>query len=137
MLHSTSPQFWERCRCFTVFGKSLVRNPSVVEGVKPGKRIEHRELDELQPHPAYTGGVTPKDGVLRDCYRTRSAGSYPVVREDGTILNGHKRIAAAEAAGLEHHPVEVVEVTEEQARAPADGLVAAADDIGSNAAGER
>ena len=94
----------------------FVRNPSVVEVVKPGKRIEHREVDELQPHPAYTGGVTPKDGVLRDCYRTRSAGSFPVVREDGTILNGHKRVAAAEAAGLERHPVEVVEVTDEQAR---------------------
>jgi len=24
MLHSTIPQFWERCRCFTVFGKSLL-----------------------------------------------------------------------------------------------------------------
>jgi hypothetical protein len=30
----------------------------------------------------------------------RAAGSFPVVRTDGTILNGHKQGRAAEVAGL-------------------------------------
>jgi ParB family chromosome partitioning protein len=37
------------------------------------------------------------------------------VREDGTIINGHKRIKAARVAGLDHHPVEVIDVTDDQA----------------------
>jgi ParB family chromosome partitioning protein len=38
-----------------------------------------------------------------------------VVRENGTIINGHKRVAAAEIAGLEQLPVEMISVTDQQA----------------------
>ena len=53
--------------------------------------------------------------MIRRCYRNNSAGGFPVVREDGTIINGHKRLRAAEVAGLDGHPVEVLNVTDEQA----------------------
>ncbi|ERG93876.1 ParB/RepB/Spo0J family partition protein [Haloquadratum walsbyi] len=36
-----------------------------------------------------------------------------MVREDGTILNGHKRVAAVRVAGLDSHAVEVVSVSDE------------------------
>lgn len=97
-------------------GAVYVRNPNVVVALTPSKRIEYRRLDELEPHHEYPGGVTPDDDVVRACRRAGYAGSFPVVRTDGTILNGHKRVRAAEVAGLEHHPVEVVDVTDEQAR---------------------
>jgi NAD-dependent DNA ligase len=97
-------------------GAVYVRNPNVVVALTPSKRIEYRRLDELEPHHEYPGGVTPDDAVVRACRRAGYAGSFPVVRTDGTILNGHKRVRAAEVAGLEHHPVEVVDVTDEQAR---------------------
>jgi NAD-dependent DNA ligase len=97
-------------------GAVYVRNPNVVVALTPSKWIEYRRLDELEPHHEYPGGVTPDDAVVRACRRAGYAGSFPVVRTDGTILNGHKRVRAAEAAGLEHHPVEVIDVTDEQAR---------------------
>lgn len=39
-----------------------------------------------------------------------------MVREDGTIINGHNCIAAAAVAQLVRHPVEVIDVTDDQAR---------------------
>ena len=97
-------------------GAVYVRTPDVVVALTPSKRIEYRRVADLTPHPEYPGGVEPKDAVVRACRRDGYAGSFPVVRTDGTILNGHKRIRAAEVAGLDSHPVEVVEVTDEQAR---------------------
>ena len=38
-----------------------------------------------------------------------------MVRENGTIINGHKRVAAAGIAGLEQLPVEMSSVTDQQA----------------------
>jgi ParB-like nuclease domain. len=97
-------------------GSVFVRTPSVVEVLKPSKRVEYRAVAELTPHPEHGENFTPRDDVIRDCYRNQYAGSFPVVREDGTIINGHKRVAAAELAGLERHPVEVIDVTDDQAR---------------------
>jgi len=96
-------------------GAVYVRTPDVVVALTPSKRIEYRRLADLDPHPDYQGGVVPKDDVVRACRRAGYAGSFPVVRADGTILNGHKRVRAAEVAGLDRHPVEVVDVTDEQA----------------------
>lgn len=93
----------------------FVRNPETVEVVKPGKRIEYRRLEEIRPHPEYPVRFTPRDVIVRRCRRNGYAGSFPVVRENGEILNGHKRVKAARVAGLERHPVEVVAVTDEQA----------------------
>jgi len=97
-------------------GAVYVRDPDVIVAITPSKRIEYRRVDELAAHPEYPGGIEPKDDVVRACRRAGYAGSFPVVRTDGTILNGHKRIRAAEVAGLDYHPVEVVDVTDEQAR---------------------
>lgn len=96
-------------------GAVFVRTPDVVVALTPSKRIENRRLAELDPHPEYQGEVVPKDDVVRACRRAGYAGSFPVVRTDGTILNGHKRVRAAEVAGLDRHPVEVVDVTDDQA----------------------
>lgn len=69
----------------------------------------------MQPYPDHDLDFEPKDRIIRSCYRNQYAKSFPVVREDGTIINGHKRIEAARVAGLERHPVEVIDVTDEQA----------------------
>ena len=96
-------------------GSVFVRVAEVVEVLKPKRRIEYRYLDELHPHPEYDIEFTPDEDVIQRCYRNQYAGSFPVVREDGTIINGHKRVAAARAAGLEGHPVEVINVSDEVA----------------------
>lgn len=97
-------------------GSVFVRLPGTIEVLKPRRRIEWRALDELTPHPDHDGAFTPADSIIRRCYRNQYAGSFPVIRETGTIINGHKRVAAARIAGLEHHPIEVINVTDEQAR---------------------
>lgn len=97
-------------------GSVFVRNPGTVEVLKPKKRMEWRRVDGLTPHPDHDGDFEPKDDVIRWCYRNLYAGSFPVVRESGEIINGHKRVEAARVAGLERHPVEVIDVTDEQAR---------------------
>jgi hypothetical protein len=96
-------------------GSLFVRNPGVVEVIKPRRRIEYRRLEELSEHPDHEGDYTPDEQVIRRCWRNQYAGSFPVVREDGTILNGHKRVAAARVAGLDSHAVEVVSVSDEVA----------------------
>ncbi len=97
-------------------GSVFVRLPGTIEVLKPRRRIEWQSLDELSPHPAHDGAFTPADATIRRCYRNQYAGSFPVVRENGTIINGHKRVAAARLAGLTHHPAEVINVTDDQAR---------------------
>lgn len=96
-------------------GSVFVRTAEVVTVLQPKKRIEYRQIDSLTPYPEYDHEFEPKDRVMRSCYRNQFAGGFPVIREDGTILNGHKRVAACEAVGLAQHPVEVVDVTDEQA----------------------
>lgn len=97
------------------FGSVFIRTPDIVEILKPKKRIEWRDLDELQAFPNHDLDFTPSDNIIRACYRNKYAKSFPVVRENGTIINGHKRIEAARVAGLERHPVEIIDVTDEQA----------------------
>ena len=93
----------------------FIRSPGTVSVLEAGKNIELRPLDELEPFPEHPRDYEPKDGVVRRCARNRFAGSFPVVRESGEILNGHKRVTAARRAGLDRHPVEVVAVTDDQA----------------------
>ena len=96
-------------------GTVFVRDCEAFEVLRQRKHVEWRELDDLQPYPGYDFPFTPTDNMIRRCYRNNSAGGFPVVREDGTIINGHKRLRAAEVAGLDGHPVEVLNVTDEQA----------------------
>ena len=94
----------------------FIRSPGTVSVLEAGKNIELRPLNELEPFPEHPRDYEPKDDVVRRCARNKYAGSFPVVRESGEILNGHKRVTAARRAGLDHHPVEVVAVTDDQAR---------------------
>lgn len=94
----------------------FVRSPGTITALEAGKQIEYRRVDDLQPFPEHPQAFDPADDVIRRCVRNKYAGSFPVVRENGEILNGHKRVAAARRAGLDSHPVEVVDVTDEQAR---------------------
>ena len=96
-------------------GSVFIRTPDIVEVIKPKKRVEWRNVDELRPFPDHNLDFEPKDDIIRSCYRNQYAKSFPVIREDGTIINGHKRVKAARVAGLDRHPVEVVTVTDEQA----------------------
>ncbi len=96
-------------------GSVFIRTPDIVEVIKPQKRIEWRDVNDLQPFPDHDLDFEPKDDIIRACYRNQYAKSFPVIREDGTIINGHKRITAARIAGLDRHPVEVIDVTDEQA----------------------
>jgi ParB family chromosome partitioning protein len=93
----------------------FVRSPGTITALEVGKQIEYRRLDDLQAFPEHPQAFDPADDVIRRCARNKYAGSFPVVRENGEILNGHKRVAAARRAGLESHPVEVLDVTDEQA----------------------
>lgn len=96
-------------------GSVFIRVCEVVEVLKPKKRVEFRSLDDLYTYPDHDIDLPPKDDIIRLCYRNQFPGSFPVVRENGTIINGHKRVAAAEMAGLEQLPVEVISVTDQQA----------------------
>lgn len=96
-------------------GSVFIRACEVVEVLKPKRRIEFVALEDLSPYPEYDTDFTPDEDVIEQCYRTQFPGGFPVVRENGTILNGHKRVAAAEIAGLERLPVEVIAVTDQQA----------------------
>jgi hypothetical protein len=96
-------------------GGVFIRDPGTVEVLYPNKRVEYRRLEKLTPFTEHPQDFEPKDAVIRSCYRNQYAGSFPVVRESGEIINGHKRVEAAKVAGLERHPVEVVDVTDEQA----------------------
>jgi ParB family chromosome partitioning protein len=96
-------------------GSVFVRVADSVEVLKPRRNIEYRQLDELKAHPEHDGDFEVDPNVVRRCYRNQYAGSFPVVRGDGTIINGHKRVAAARAAGMEAHPVEVIDVDDEVA----------------------
>lgn len=99
----------------TNVGSVFVRTVDNVVTYHPKKTIDYREVATLKPYPDHDIDFTPRDDVMRRCYRNQFSGSFPVIRPDGTIINGHKRIAACKAVGLDTHPVEVVEVTDEQA----------------------
>lgn len=96
-------------------GGVYVREVDAIEVLEPRRTIEHVAIDDLHPHPLHPLDFEIVDDHLRRAYRNDFVGSFPVVRErpeDGgyEVLNGHKRVAAAEAAGLERHPVELIDV---------------------------
>jgi ParB family chromosome partitioning protein len=96
----------------------------VHSAAKHRRRIHYPNIDEVSKSPFYPGEIgTPPDDHIRGAYRNGFTGSFPVCRmvddEYGRyyeLINGHKRLKACEIAGLEHHPVEVIECTDEEAK---------------------
>ena len=96
-------------------GSAYLRTCEAVEVLRPAKRIEFCAISDLEPYPEYDPDTRPAPELVRWSYRNLFPGEFPVVRENGTILTGHEYVAAAEAAGLEHIPVEMIAVSDNQA----------------------
>lgn len=97
-------------------GSVFIKSVEVVEVLCPTKHIEMWPLDKLEAHPLYESDITPRDNIMQRAARDHYTGGFPVVTEDGVIINGHKRLAACKAVGLSAHPVEVISCTPDQAR---------------------
>lgn len=95
-------------------GSVFIREVADIAAVKARKKIRDVAVDDLHPHPSHAQDFELNPHIVRAAYRDRFTGSFPVVSEDFTIINGHKRISAARAAGLTHHPVQVIPATREE-----------------------
>ncbi|WP_247731417.1 ParB/RepB/Spo0J family partition protein [Halovivax limisalsi] len=103
-------------------GSVYVRVVELIEVLSPSKVIELVPIDRIEPAPHHDLDFDVSDEDMRAAYRDQFTGGYPVVRPiaDGDepryeLINGHKRIAACRRVGLDAHPVEVVEATDEEA----------------------
>jgi ParB family chromosome partitioning protein len=96
-------------------GSVFLPTCTAVEVLRPTKRIEFCAVDDLNPHPEYELTEPPTAETIRQAYRNQFPGAFPVVRENGTMITGHKQVAAAEVAGLSRIPVEMIAVDDEQA----------------------
>lgn len=104
-------------------GSVFCRSPEQVVTLKPRKTIEYLDVDFVTDSPHYDAELEPTDYHMRRCYRNGFAGSFPVVRpvyedeepENYELINGHKRVEAMRRVGLDQHPFEVFECTDEQA----------------------
>lgn len=96
-------------------GSVYLRSVDNLIVIEPQMKIEYVELDKLKPSPHHGLHFEAKDDIIRMAYRDKWAGSFPIVRDNYEIINGHKRLYAAVKAGLTHHPVEIIEVTDKQA----------------------
>ena len=96
-------------------GSVFLRSCAAVEVLRPTKHIEFVTISDLTPYPQYEPTAPPAPETIRMAYRNQFPGEFPVVRENATILTGHEYVAAAEVAGLERIPVEVLAVSDKQA----------------------
>lgn len=96
-------------------GSVFVRSCEAVEVLRPTKHIEFCAISDLDPYPQYEPPAPPAPELVQLAYRNQFPGEFPVVRENATILSGHEYVAAAEVAGLERIPVEVIAVSDTQA----------------------
>ena len=120
-------------------GSVFVRNVATIYSLPKKaatKTIEFPRVTEIEDSPYYPGAVgDPPDAHLRSAYRNGFTGGFPVCRkirktETGgsvageqvgqetvryELINGHKRIEACRRVGVERHPVEVIDCTDEQA----------------------
>lgn len=98
-------------------GAAMISHADVIEVLEAPSRIERVALDDVEPAPYHEREIT-LDGNRQyvDQVRDRGfVGSFPVVRPiHGAfeIVEGHKRIWACRQAGLEAHPMEIVDVDE-------------------------
>jgi ParB family chromosome partitioning protein len=96
-------------------GSVFLHTCAAVEVLRPAKRVEFCAISDLNPYPDYDPDARPTPETIRRAYRNQFPGEFPVVRENGTILTGHEYVAAADVAGLERIPVEMVAVSDTQA----------------------
>lgn len=111
-------------------GEVFVAHADTVAELEKDSRIEPLRLDRLQPSPYAVSewDVDDNRGYIADVLEEGDVGSYPVVRpidDDGNldhpgydgleIVAGHKRLWVCEQAGIDTHPVEVVDYDDWQA----------------------
>lgn len=105
-------------------GSVFIRTPEQVEVIRPKKRIEQVELAFIVDSPFYDADFEATDHHTRMAYRNQYTGGFPVARiihrenepEHYELINGHKRVAAARRAGMDAHPVEVIDVDDATAK---------------------
>lgn len=106
-------------------GRVLVSHVDVLETTEPTGRVERIALDAVTPAPYHAREFDAADnrGYIARVRSDGWAGSFPTVRpadDDGDlehpgdagfeIVAGHKRLWVAGEAGLETHPVHIIEI---------------------------
>lgn len=100
-------------------GAALLAHVDTMEVLESSSTIDAIDLDAIHPAPYHVADFSREEnvGYIADVRTTGFVGSYPVVRpiDDGyQIVEGHKRIWACRQAGLDEHPVEIVDVDDWQ-----------------------
>lgn len=96
-------------------GRVFVRQVDAIEELESTSRIERVPLDAVDPAPYSVRDLDAAEnrGYIAKIRDRGFAGSFPVVRPHPSgddryqIVEGHKRLWAAEKAGLDEHPVEI------------------------------
>jgi ParB family chromosome partitioning protein len=109
----------------TYVGRVLVSHVDVLETTEPTGRVERIALHAIEPAPYHAREFDAADdrGYIARVRSDGWAGSFPTVRPtcgDGDlehpgdrgfeIVEGHKRIWVANEAGLNSHPVHIIEI---------------------------
>lgn len=102
----------------TRYGSVFIRTTDYIFAKRPKRNYADPKLNYLYDHPLHNSdNMEVDDSFVIEVHRDQWGGSYPVVRRHSDkptghyeIINGHKRIEAARRAGLERHPVEIVDV---------------------------
>jgi ParB family chromosome partitioning protein len=101
----------------TDVGSTLVTRATEVAVLEDDSRIERVDLDLIEAAPYHEREFqeSANRGYVADVRDTGFVGSFPVVRERGDgyeVVEGHKRIWACRQAGIETHPVEIVDISD-------------------------
>lgn len=101
----------------TDVGSALVTRATEVAVLEDDSRIERVDLDEIEAAPYHEREFqeSANRGYVADVRDTGFVGSFPVVRECDDcfeVVEGHKRIWACRQAGIETHPVEIVDISD-------------------------
>jgi len=97
-------------------GAVMLAHADVLEVIEPTSRIEAVAVDTIEPAPYHAAEFDAADNrdYIAEVRDRQFVGSFPVAREryDGTleVVEGHKRLWACKQAGVDEHPVEVVDV---------------------------
>jgi len=96
-------------------GAVMVAHADTIEVLEPESQIESVSVDAIEPSPFASGEWEHQNNAgYIDQVRDRGfVGSFPVVREVESglqVVEGHKRFWVCQQAGLDTHPVEIVDV---------------------------